>query len=77
MNNRELKSLANLSPEAKQILDQAAKKFELSARAYMRTVKVARTIADLCNSDVITTSHIAEALQYRPHSYHAETAFAA
>jgi magnesium chelatase family protein len=77
MTNRELKSLAHLTPEAKQILDQAAEKFDLSARAYMRTVKVARTISDLCEYDVIDTSHIAEALQYRPHTYHAETAFAA
>lgn len=76
MSNRELKSLAQLSPEAKQILDQAASKFDLSARAYMRTVKVSRTIADLCESDVIDTSHIAEALQYRPHNYHVETALA-
>jgi magnesium chelatase family protein len=72
MTNRELKTLADLDPSAKSILDQAANSFGLSARAYMRTVKVARTIADLDNSGTIHTNHIAEALQYRPHTYHSE-----
>ena len=70
MNNREVKSHAKLDPLAKDMLDTAAEKFGLSPRAYMRSVKVARTIADLDNSDLITTKHIAEALQYRPHQYH-------
>ncbi len=70
MSNRDIKTYANLAADAKQILDQAAEKFALSPRAYMRTVKVARTIADLDNSTTITTAHITEALQYRPHTYH-------
>lgn len=70
MTNRELKEHAHISPSAKMMLDQAAEKFELSPRAYMRTVKVARTIADLDNSETIETTHVAEALQYRPHQYH-------
>ena len=70
MSNREVKSHANLGPGAKDMLDTAAEKFGLSPRAYMRSIKIARTIADLDNSDSITTKHIAEALQYRPHQYH-------
>jgi magnesium chelatase family protein len=72
MTNQEIKANTQLQPDAKAILDQAANSFGLSARAYMRAVKVARTIADLDNSDAITSLHVAEALQYRPHSYHAE-----
>jgi magnesium chelatase family protein len=70
MSNRDIKAHASLAPDAKQILDRAANQFVLSPRAYMRTIKVARTIADLDNADAIGTGHIAEALQYRPHSYH-------
>jgi len=72
MTNRELKNTAQLEPAAKNILDKAANAFGLSARAYMRNVKVARTIADLDGSEAIQPKHIAEALQYRPHSYHGD-----
>jgi magnesium chelatase family protein len=70
MTNREIKAHAKLEPTAKDILDQAAARFGLSARSYMRSVKVARTIADLDSSEVIAPKHIGEALQYRSHAYH-------
>lgn len=70
MSNRDVKAKSLLSAVAKTMLDTAANKFGLSARAYMRTVKVARTIADLDSSETIEIRHIAEALQYRPHQFH-------
>lgn len=63
---RAVKQAANLTDEAKQLLDTAAERLQLSARAYMKAVRVARTIADLDNSAEVTPTHVAEAVQYRP-----------
>ncbi len=65
LGNREIKAHANLEQAAEDLLNQAAEKLQISARAYMRLVKVARTIADLSSSPTITSAHISEAIQYR------------
>jgi magnesium chelatase family protein len=57
--------LCQLSGPCAALLCTAANKLGLSARAYHRTIKVARTIADLGGSEEIQIPHIAEALQYR------------
>lgn len=65
MSNADLRKYSLLRPAARLLLNDAANRLRLSARAYMRVVKVARTIADLENSKNITLPHISEALQYR------------
>ncbi|HEY9481299.1 MAG TPA: YifB family Mg chelatase-like AAA ATPase [Candidatus Paceibacterota bacterium] len=66
---RDLARWAQLSEKAQHILDQGAKAHGLSGRGYHRVVKVARTIADLSNSETIEAPHILEALQYRQKSF--------
>ena len=66
MNVKDLAIFAPLTDDVKQILNQSAERLNLSARAYHRVIKLARTIADLEGVNDINTNHILEALQYRP-----------
>ena len=54
-----------LDDAAKSLIKLAVTQLALSARAYHRVLKVARTIADLAGAEVIASTHVAEALQYR------------
>ncbi len=65
MKNRDIKKFCFLTPEAENLLKLAAEKYDLSARSYMRLIKVSRTIADLAHEKTIRTEHMAEALQYK------------
>jgi magnesium chelatase family protein len=52
-------------PEARRLAEQAAERLRLSARGYTRTLRVARTIADLAGSATVGRAHVAEALAFR------------
>lgn len=65
MDNKQIKKYAQLSEPATLLLNNAAQKLKISARNYMRLIKVSRTIADLENSRTIEVMHMSEALQYR------------
>jgi magnesium chelatase family protein len=65
MTGQELRRYAEVDKEGQELLRLAFEKIGLSARAYDRIVKVARTIADLEQSERIQASHIAEAIRYR------------
>ena len=66
MNVRDLGSMVKLDGKVRDLLDDSAEHLALSARAYHRVIKIARTIADLENSEDVQANHILEAIQYRP-----------
>jgi magnesium chelatase family protein len=65
MGSRELRTYCELDELTRDLLKHAMTEYNLSARAYDRILKVARTIADLAASESITVEHISEAIQYR------------
>ena len=65
LTTKEIDRYCALDDAGMSLLKQAIAKLNLSARAYHRILKVARTIADLAGQDEISASHIAEAIQYR------------
>jgi magnesium chelatase family protein len=66
MGPAQLRQFGRLDTAGQALLQAASRQLHLSARAYHRILKLARTIADLAEADQIAADHLAEALQYRP-----------
>ncbi len=62
----EVRKFCSLQPEGQSLMRSAMSQLNLSARAYHRILKLSRTVADLAGSEEIQSTHLAEALQYRP-----------
>jgi magnesium chelatase family protein len=62
----EIRQFCKFQDEGQRLMRSAMTQLNLSARAYHRILKLARTIADLASSEEIQSAHLAEALQYRP-----------
>jgi magnesium chelatase family protein len=66
MGPKEVRQYCPVEPAAQALLKAAVSQLHLSARAFHRTLKLARTIADLAGADALAPAHVAEAIQYRP-----------
>jgi len=66
MTPAEVRKFCQTETDAQSLLKAAMKQLYLSARAFHRILKLARTIADLEGADIIKANHLAEAIQYRP-----------
>ena len=65
LGTRELTRDCVLQARDQQLLERAIDKLNLSARAYHRILRLARTVADLADADLINTQHLTEAIGYR------------
>jgi len=65
MSSKQIKEYCVLDEDSKKLIEMAVDRLGLSARAYTKILKVARTIADLENEKNLRQSHISEAIQYR------------
>ena len=65
MSSKQMRIFAQIDKPSSELLKNAMQRLNLSARAYDRIIKVARTIADLDDSESIKSEHIAEAINYR------------
>jgi magnesium chelatase family protein len=66
MGPAEVRDFCTVELAAEKLMKAAMQQLHLSARAYHRVLKLARTIADLAGSEMIAANHVAEAVQYRP-----------
>jgi magnesium chelatase family protein len=65
LGTQEIDQYCQLDATGENLLKQAIARLNLSARAYHRVLKLARSVADLAGSDAILSAHLAEAIQYR------------
>jgi len=70
MGVKDLEDFVELTPSVKKLLNDSAKKLDLSPRSYHRVIKIARTIADVDEKSAVGEEHILEALRYRPKQTH-------
>ena len=72
MGPSEVRTYCPLDEAGQRLMQAAMRQLHLSARAYHRVLKLARTIADLAGADAIDPAHLAGAIQYRPRKVESE-----